>query len=360
MRQRRSHPRRPLRHAVRLVDFRVNRAQYAGYEARLNALEVGLCAADVLIEHFPAFAERTGLTGIPVTNGKILGCCAALWQLTEQEKGIELRWAGESYGVWTDGLARYQCEADPAETLRMFSDAADEFLGEIGHFVFSPQPAYFGYGVEELLDHESDNFPSSPLTLALWHLFNATPLGLGIDVSTMAANIEQELAFDILRIKRLPPSTPIATLCSLFKLPVAKQYGVEVQDLIAYPAAKTRNPLANNSDYEVEAIYMGEMNDQWDWSQLDELAALSQGANRIAEAYSDWDSQVKTIEDVRKLAGRLHKACRAAERELTQPKTLADILFDQPQTVEDRRLAWAERRLLEDDEQLVEDEEVAV
>lgn len=353
MRQRRTYSRRPLHHAVRLVNLRFDRVRHIAHEEQMRAIEVGLCAAQVLTEQFPAFAEQTQLAEIPVNNGAMLGCCAALWQLTEQTKGIELRWPGDGYSQFADGITRYQCEADPAATLRMFNDAADSFLAELGHFIFCVRPAYFGYGVEELLDLESDNYPSDPLTLTLWHLFNETALGLGIDVSTMTANIDEDLVFDILRIKRLPKSTPIALLCSVLKLPIADQYGVSVQDLIGYPSAKTQNELANNSDYEVEAIYMGELDDTWDWAQLDQLARLSHDAEQLSEAYSDWCSQIKTIQDVRRLAGALHKAARQAERELTAPApTLVTLLGGEPPSIADRRLAWAEERLLQEDEEV--------
>lgn len=321
------HPaRRPMRRPVFLVKA-TGGAAVCIDEARAQGYSVGLRAAELIYEYFPAFYAETGMNTLTVTPELLLGCCAAFWQLVEG-RGLPLRWPGDMGGGYDGGMTRAECEATPAETLRMVTAVSDEYLSECGHALMMPRPCYFGHGVYVLLDDESDNYPSSPLTILLWHLYQHTPLGLGVPIDlAMASNIDEDLALDLLRLKPLPSSAPIHLLCAHLDIPAATRHGVKPYDLIAYAFAKTGNALADCDDYEVEAIYMGEIDEGWDWSEIDRLAMLARDAEALAEAYDDWREDVVDWPALRTLAGQLHKACRKAERELqAPPKTLITLL----------------------------------
>lgn len=321
MQPRRSPARRRMRHPVRLVNARINQALIG--EDVANAYRMGLRGAELLYQHFPDFYAATGLNDKPITPWLLLGCCAAFWQLVEA-KGLELRWPGEA---WGEGLTRYELAPTPAETLFLFNDVSAEWMSQLGYCIVVPRPVYFGYGVQGLLDQESDSFPHEPLTVLLWHLFGQTALGLGVPLMPMAANIDEDLAFDIFKIKQLPRSTPLQLLGQHLDIPAATAVGLRPIDLIAYAFGKTDNDLANYDEYEVEGIYMGEMDEEWRWGDLDHLIPLQCQARQLEETYATWSRALTSLRDLRAFAGQLHKACRAAERELQEPpKTLLTLL----------------------------------
>jgi hypothetical protein len=307
---------------VRLVDLsRASQSLIAEEEGL--AYRVGLRAAALVYEHFPAFYAATALDAKPITPWLLPGCCAAFWQLVEQ-KGLELRWPGDPYG---EGLTRYELAPTPEQTLIQFDGVSPEWMCQLSHNIHVPRPVYHGYGVQALLDQESDNYPYEVLTVALWHLFQHTPLGLGVPIAPMAANIDEDLASDVFRIKPLPSNTPLNLLWSILDLKVAGAAGVKANELIGYAFGKTANDLADYDEYEVEAVYMGEVDEGWDWGDIDRLIVLQREAKWLEETYAAWAQQVRTLDDVRRLAHQLHKAARAAERELQEPpKTLLTLL----------------------------------
>lgn len=333
MHARRRLARRALRHPIGLVRATRTTPEDASIaEDRAQAYRVGLYAAKLLYEHFPAFYAEAGMDALAITPELLLGCCAAFWQLVEA-RGLRLRWPGDLMGYYDGGMTQAELMPTPAETLRMVQSVSDEYLSACSHAIVIPRPLYYGIGVQALLDQESDNYPSDVLTILLWHLFQHTPLGLGVPIDlAMASNIDEDMALDLLRLKPLPGDAPIQLLCGSLTIPAATRHNVRPYDLVAYAVGKTDNDLANYDDYEVEAIYMGEIDEEWDWAAIDRLAALSRAAQALADAYDDWCADVSTWPAARRLAGQIHKACRTAARELqASPKTLLTLLGFDPE-----------------------------
>lgn len=324
MRPRRPRARRAMRHPVRVVALPPSE-QPAMASEMASAYRIGLYAASLLYEHFPAFYAETHTDAMPISLPGLLGCTVAFWQLVEA-KGLLLRWPGEA-GYHQGGLTRYELADTPEETIVMFDGVSEEYMSDLGHYLHVPRPCLYGYGVQALLDQESDAYPNQPLTMLLWHLFERTGLGLGVPLLPMAANIDEDLAIDLLRIKQLPADTPLSLLGAHLVLPIAKEYGVKPLDLIRYAFGKTANDMANYDDYEAEAIYMGELDEEWSWTQLDRMVELQREAKQLADAYTEWSERTTTLADLRRLAGQIHKATRAAARELAEPpKTLLALL----------------------------------
>jgi hypothetical protein len=135
-----------------------------------------------------------------------------------------------------------------------------------------------------------------------------------------------------MRLKPLPADTPLETLALHLELPEASE-GVSVRDLLNYAFGKTDNELANYSDYEVEAIYMGEVDEEWDWTQIADLARLSAEAKAIDRAYARWNRRVNADpeREITKLAAALNKARRAALQEMdAMAKPLIELLGNTP------------------------------
>lgn len=246
MRPRQPCARRPMRHPVRLVKLSGRPRSPIG-ETEAQDYRVGLEAARLLYEHFPDFYAQSQIDRELITMPLLLGCVAALGQLVEL-RGIELRWPGEHGGFYQQGLNRYELAPTPLETLRMYGGVAEGFLYELHAFVWAPQPMYYGWGVQSLLDGESDGNGADLLTVTLWHLFGRTPMGLGVklhDVLKAIGGVDEDDIFDICRIKQLPADVPLQLLGANLTLPVADEYSVSVLDLLAYPFGKASNPLAN-------------------------------------------------------------------------------------------------------------------
>ncbi|HNP71821.1 MAG TPA: hypothetical protein PKK15_11950 [Kouleothrix sp.] len=322
MRPRRPRARRAMRHPTRLVSMARHERLTVPDEVA-QAWMVGIAAAELLYEYFPDFYQATNTDAMSATLPRLLGCCAAFWQLVER-RGLKLRWPGEhTYG----GLTLNELPDAPEETILVFDGVSEEWMSDLGHFLVMPRPRFYGYGVQALLDQESDNYPCEPLTILLWHLFADTPLGLGVPLLPMATNIDEELAFDLFRIKPLPGNLPVQLFGAQLQLEIAQAYDVPAWDLISYAFGKTTNDLANYDEYEVEAIYMGEIDEGFEWREIDRLAQQQRAAERLEAAYTAWSGQVKQLGALRRLAGQLHRAARAAERELqTAPKSLLVLL----------------------------------
>lgn len=322
MRTRRPRARRRLRHAVRLV--KLGAARPAIDSETCDAWRVAIAAPLALYEAFPAFYAEQALDGAVLTPELAIGCAAALWQLTEQA-GAALRWPGEYSGDY-DGITRYDLAGDPADTLRTFTEVEPGYLAELGGYVWSPQPAYYGWGVQSMLENE--RYADNLLTAALWHLFHDTSLGLGIDIDTLLHQIDEDDRIEILRMRRLPRDVPMNLFAQHLDLPAARQHGVAALDLIGYAFGQTNNELANHDEYEVLEYLMGEFEEDYTWRDIPDLVRRSQQARAIFNAFIDWRDHVDTVPKVRRLAAQLHKAARAAAADLERPKTLAAILFD--------------------------------
>lgn len=327
---------RRRRRALRVVaapDLAATNAVVRGIEWQLTigpdeagAYEVGLHAAKLLHLHFPAFYQEHA-AALSITPGLLLGCCVAFWHLVE-ERGISIRWPGDYTGAIERG-------ATTLESLTMFDDVSVEFLSEMGYSLWTPRPKYFGLGVQSVLE-ECSHIPNI-LTVTLWHLFQHTPLSIGMPLSfeALSKEYDEDLIVRIFRIKPLPKQVALNTMLNLLDIPEAADVGGDggVAMLVEYAFGKTNNGLANWTDYEVEAITNGEEDEQWDWTAMDELARLSAEAQLLEACYEAWSLRITRDpeREIVKLAGALHKAARQAEREITEVGTpLITLLGDNP------------------------------
>ncbi len=324
MRSVRPPSRRRRRRAIRVVTAHGPQQQRPIAVEEAHAYEVGLLGAKLIRDHFGAFYQQH-LAAKAIEPPLLLGCLVAFWQLVEAQ-GVALRWPGDHYGE----LDR---EATPELSLTMFDDVAPEYLGELGYSICIPRPEYFGLGVQSVLEEWATQ--PDALTTALWHLFAQTSLSLGVKLNwePLADAIGEDVLCRINRLRPLPADTPIATLSLYLELPEASEQ-VCVRDLLTYAFGKTENTLANYTDYEVEAIYMGETDEEWDWNQIAEMARLSKAAQHIEAAYGQWSRRIDADpeREIVKLARALHKARRASIRELNEvSKPLITLLGDSPE-----------------------------
>lgn len=325
--------RRRRQRAVRVVSLRSAASPLP--EDALNGWHTGIGGLQLLGRHFPDFF-REHAAARAVEPAQLLGCCAAFFQLVKQA-GLPLRDIGDSYAY--DEL---EFADTPAETLRMYNAVSMEYLSNLGYYLWVPRPSYFGLGVESMLD-EGGQSPGA-LTATLWHLFQHTPLGMGVDLHAFAEHLDTETRYEIERIKPLSKDAPIHLLAAHLAIPEAQGIAESKDDvlratgqLIEYAFGKTGNELANHSDYDVEAIHMGDTDEQWAWRELPELARLSAEAQALEHAYGVWAARVgQNPAAVRQLGIAVHKAARAARVELLEaPKTLLTLL--------DRRLVYEEQ-----------------
>ena len=287
-----------------------------------GGFQTGLDAALLLQRHFAAF-YAAHVAAQRITPPFLLGCVAAFWHLVE-ERGVSLRWPGDYAGAMERGDT-------PLESLTMFDDVSIEYLSELSHSLYTPRPEYYGLGVQSVLEEWAD--APSILTIALWHLFQHTPLSIGMPLSLEALTREydEDLLGRIFRMKPLPSTVALSTMFDLLTIPEAGDLGAAM--LIQYAFAKVENDLANWTDYEVEAITMGEEDEQWDWAALDELARSAAEAQLLEASYESWSLRVglDPAREIPKLAGALHKAARAAEREIADVgRPLITLLGDSP------------------------------
>lgn len=287
-----------------------------------GAYETGLHAAKLLQRHFGAFYGEH-VAALTITPWQLLGCVVAFWHLVE-ERGVSLRWPGDYTGEMERG-------ATPLESLTMFDGVSVEFLSELSYALWTPRPTYFGLGVQSVLE-EWSHLPCI-LTVTLWHLFQHTPLSIGMPLSfeALSKEYDEDLIARIFRMKPLPSQVALNTMLNLLDLPEAGDLGAAM--LVEYAFGKTRNGLANWTDYEVEAITNGEEDEQWDWAALAELARLSSEAQLLEARYGAWSARITRDPDreIPKLAGALHKAARQAEREIAAVGTpLITLLGDNP------------------------------
>jgi hypothetical protein len=287
-------------------------------ETEAHAYSIGIDGARLLQTHFPDVYTTEGVAARPATLANLFACCLAFWQLAEIRAGLPLlRWPSDAYGGTDDDRAE-----TPAETLRCINWVSEEWMAEaVSSHIYTPRPHYYGWGVESALEEwrEVDDL----LVLLLWHLFQHTPWSPGIDVS--ASDVSDTIA----RLRPLPADTPLHLLSLHLALPEAAATDVRPFDLLAYPFAQTSNELANHTDYEVEAIHYGELDETWSWSGLDRMIAAAREAKHLAEAFEDWSLRVKLggEQALRQEAARIYRAARAARHEQQNaPHTLLTLV----------------------------------
>lgn len=318
MQQRRIRPggRRPRR--ARLVDLS-KCGMPAIYGEEAQAWIVGLEAAQLLKTHFPAFYFKHAVA-LPASLPQMLGCAGAFWQLVEVE-GLSLRMPGEE--GWFDAEG-FEVEATPEQTLHAYDGVLPEFMnGTIAHYVAVPRPHYYGLGVETMLEEE----PSPDLlTATLWRLFQGTSwaiIDMGDPTSGIYSNIDEEVAAQIARLKPLPSDANLSAIANRVKLPGAPSstgnaWSHNAWALLAYAVGQTENTLADSTDYEAEAIHMGDLDEGWSWEHLQDMIEIQREARQIWEAYEAWAGWLSMCphKAIPQLAGALHKADRAHRAEL--------------------------------------------
>lgn len=210
---------------------------------------------------------------------------------------------------------------DPLVTLEMMAG-----------WLAQPRPELYGVGTEGILEDET---PQQLLTLALWHLCRNTNWAIGADIGDVIgfSYIEPDIAEALVRLPVLP-HTMMEDLVTCVKLPPWSDEA-EFDELIAYAFARTDNPMANTTTYEVDMVYMGESDA--DWKDALEIAANAREAAEIAHRYGRWAAAVASDpkRELKRLAKALHTACEAAA--LSKPqrtKTLIEVLTEVDQLAE--------------------------
>lgn len=319
MRKLRPDRRRRRARPVRVVDAGVVGVEWDAETA--HAAFIGLRGAHALARTFPDFYASEGVAALDVTSGTLLGCCAALWHLADERAGFPLlRWP-------SDGAGGEMTPAEtPAETLRCYGFASSDWMTSEVAAHITPQPHYWGWGVESIMEEWEE--ASDPLAVLLWHLFQHTEWAIGIDIAVACDDLSDEAVATIPGIRVLPADTPVRQLAQHLTIPEATAADVSAAELLAYPFAQCHNELANHTDYEVEAIHFGEL-DEWSWSQLDELIADAREAMRIEQAYIAWRLRVEKAgaAGLRQVAAAVLRAARAARAEdVEAPRTLLALL----------------------------------
>jgi hypothetical protein len=295
-------------------------------EEAVYAVNNGLEAANYLEHYFPHF-YRAHVERAPLHTGRLLGCCMALWQLTQLE-GLKLRWPNEGYGRSLE----FDCQPDPAETFAAYDWASEEFLSEVGYFLTQPRPEYFGLGVQVAMEMQI----SDPLTLLLWWLTQDTPLALGIDLYKYLQDVNVQLADEIMRLRPLPPVEDIHALLDAVARELPESAGLaRPADLFLYAFGRTSNPLANTNEAEILEVH-GAMDeaDEWGWDEVDRLAVMSREAEQLSDAYEHIGDRLTPdpfgYRALRNLAARFYRAARRLRDTTQRKKSLIEIFAELP------------------------------
>lgn len=222
--------------------------------------------------------------------------------------------------------------ADPLRALRYTEDGSRDPLLELeeaAHWLCQPRPELYGVGTESILDDET---PQQLLTLALWHLCRETNWAIGVDVGDVIgfSFVGEDIAEFLVKLPVLPRGTMMENIIAAIKLPPWSDKD-EFDELICYAFARTDNPMANTTNYEVDMYWNGEVDSSW--KDVREIAETAQEARQIVARYNTWAQAIakNPRRELRKLTRALHTAVEATA--LTKPrrtKTLAEILLDMP------------------------------
>ena len=212
---------------------------------------------------------------------------------------------------------------DPLRALEYVEDGSRDpllTLEEAASWLCQPHPALYGVGTEGLLEEET---PQQLLTLALWHLCRATDWAIGVDIGDVIgfSYVDQDLAEFLVKLPPLPQGTRMEQVVACLKLPPWSDE-MEFDVLVAYPFARTHNPMADTTNYEVDIVYGGET--QADWSEAREISEMAAAAAEIESRYNAWGRVVEA--DPRRELRTLATALHAAAETPFQAKTLIEIL----------------------------------
>lgn len=200
-------------------------------------------------------------------------------------------------------------------------------LEEGAAWLCQPQPVFYGVGTENILDDET---PQQLLTLALWHLCRATNWGIGVDVGDVIgfSAVDPDIAAWLLTLPPLPPGTAMERVATAITLPPWSDEN-EFDELLAYPFARTDNAMANVTNHEIEMVYGGEHDFEWDDAR--EIADMAAEAQALEARYDRWARAVEAEPQraLRKLATALHAAADAP----FPAKTLIEILTEREEVL---------------------------
>jgi len=219
---------------------------------------------------------------------------------------------------------------DPLRALQYTEDGSRDPLAALelmAGWLSQPRPALYGIGTEGILEDET---PQQLLTLALWHLCRNTNWSIGMDVGDVIgfSYVDADIAEYLVKLPVLPQGTMMEPLVTCVTLPPWSD-AAEFDELIAYAFARTDNPMANTTAYEVDIIYGGET--QADWRDALEIAANAQEAADIAHRYGRWAATVAEDpkRELKRLVKALHTACEASATTKPQrAKTLIEVLTE--------------------------------
>lgn len=225
---------------------------------------------------------------------------------------------------------------DPLRALKYTEDGSREpllELEEVAGWLAQPQAVLYGIGVESMLEEET---PQQWLTLALWHLCRTTNWSTGVDVADVIgfSYMPADLAEWIVKLPVLPARTDMDQVVAAIKLPPWSDQDA-FDELIAYPFARTDNPMANATNAEVEIVYGGQVSDTWDDARG--IAENAAAAQALVKRYGAWANAVEADprRELRALTKALHVAVEAsALRKPQRAKTLLEVLADIPQEEE--------------------------
>lgn len=323
-----SHP-RPigrgrLRRACRLVSSTpAERRRWPFAIETASAYQVALSRVHDLQSLFPEFYQAH-VADLRLTPRALLAVVCAFLSLVNRE----LFTIEDNFVL--------EVPADPLRALAFVEDGSRDpliTLEEAASWLCQPRPELYGVGIEGILEDET---PQQLLTLALWHLCRATNWAIGVDVGDVIgfSYVDQELAEYLLKLPPLPQGTDMQQVTQALALPPWSD-GDEFDEVIAYPFARTDNPMANTTNYELDIVYGGETDSTW--SEAKEIAEAADEAAKIAQRYNRWGRAIDADPraQLRKLTKALHAAAdRCSPIKPAKARTLAEIILDLPAETE--------------------------
>lgn len=196
-------------------------------------------------------------------------------------------------------------------------------LEEASYWLSQPRALLYGVGVEGILEDET---PQRALTLALWQLGSATNWSIGLDPCVVIGHsfIPKEAEMLIPKLPPLLTGVPMETIADEVDLP-GYPYSSRLGELIRYAFGRTGNPMADVTNYEVEVIYGGAVDDTW--NDVHFIAENAAEAREIVKLYDQWASAIDDSPDreLTALARALHEA---AWRHVPKSNALVDILAE--------------------------------
>jgi hypothetical protein len=285
---------------------------------------VGLDASMELRRLFPDW-YAAHVAHRPLTPSTLYGAARAFISLVERDM-FPLR------DCWDLDIPR-----DPLTAFN-HGETDDVCLGsliESAWFLVQPHPLVCGVGVQLVSDYYVGELEIhfATLPVALWHLFQKTNWGLGIDLDNVLERIDEDDRIAILGLTPLPKGTRAEMLCAALGEGDPKAEGT----LVAYAFGRTLNVFADTSDLEIEYVYNGDSD--LSWEEAPGYVEEIREARLIEAAFDAWAENVKRDPE-RELAA-LVKRLQAAAKSLKPPrpaKPLIEILADSEQFAEQEAL----------------------